>query len=624
MLGKRGKNKSFSLDNKNHRGQVTIFIIIAIIIVASVVVFFIVRQSLSVTQIPASIQPIYNTFLSCLEDKTSTGVDVLESQAGYIELPEFEPGSSYMPFSSQLNFLGNPIPYWYYVSGNNIQKEQVPSKQDMEESLGKFIDETIRECNLDNYYQQGFEIIQGEPKASVTINKDNIEIRLNMGLEISKGEDTVLVKNHRVTVKTNLGGLYDSAKKIYDKEQKELFLENYAIDTLRLYAPVDGVDLTCSPKTWNANNVFDNLQDAIETNTLALTTESPSTKEGKYFFIDAGIDESARFVNSESWPNSFEVSPSEESLLLANPIGNQQGLGILGFCYVPYHFVYNVKYPVLVQVYKGDEVFQFPVAVVVQGNKPREALASTAQTITPDLCPYKNTPVTVDTYDTNLNPIDSSVSYECFGTSCEIGNTSSGTLTADFPQCVNGYIITKADGFKETKYLFSTVDGGEASVIMDRLYGMNIQLKMDNTDYNGEAMIYFSSGDNPKVISYPDQKQVNLSEGQYDISVYIYRNSSIKFSETTTQECTEVPSTGIGGLFGLKEKKCFDVNLPAQVVSNALAGGGKQDYYILENELQNSNTIEINADGFGIPRTVEELQNNYLIFDNKGLEVNFK
>ena len=296
----------------------------------------------------------------------------------------------------------------------------------------------------------------------------------------------------------------------------------------------------------------------------------------------------------------------------------------MGFCYVPYHFVYNIKYPILVQVQSRGEVFQFPVAVVVQGNKPREALASTAQTIAPNLCNHKNTPVNVKVYDTNLNPVDASVSYECFGVSCEVGNASSGTLTADFPQCVNGYIIVRAEGFDETKYLFSTVEGGEANIIMDKLYGIDVQLKLDNTDYNGNAIIYFSSEDNSRVISYPDQKQINLSEGQYEISVYIYRNSSIRFGETTIQECTEIPSTGIGGLFGLKEKKCFDVKVPAQVVSNVLAGGGKQDYYILESELQNSNVLEINAHGFGIPKTIEDLQNNYLIFDSKGLGVNFR
>ena len=409
----------------NRKGQVTIFIIIAIIIVGVVVGFLLLRGNLGIVKIPASIQPVYNTFLSCLKDKTKTGIDVMESQAGYIQLPEFEPGSRYMPFSSQLNFLGNPIPYWYYVSGSNIQKEQVPSESEMEKELGNFINDRIRECNYENYYNDGFEIVQEEPKASVDIKSDNVNVKLNMNMRITRGEDNVLVSNHNVVVKSNLGVLYNSAKALYQKEQKELFLENYGVDTLRLYAPVDGVELTCSPKTWDANDVFDNLKDAIETNTFALSTETPTTKEGKYFFVDANIDGGARFINSKDWSNSFEVLPSEGSLLIANPVGNQPGLGALGFCYVPYHFVYNVKYPVLVQVTKGEEVFQFPVAVVIQGNKARTALSSTASTNNVELCTYKNTPITVKTYNTNLNAVESQISYECFGETCDIGESSS-------------------------------------------------------------------------------------------------------------------------------------------------------------------------------------------------------
>ena len=122
------------------KGQVTIFIIIAIVIVAGAVVFYIFKDSLIGVDVPENFEPIYASFLYCLEGDTLVGIDVLESQAGYIELPEFEPGSEYMPFSSQLDFLGNPVPYWYYVSGNNIQKEQVPSKGEMESSLESFIE----------------------------------------------------------------------------------------------------------------------------------------------------------------------------------------------------------------------------------------------------------------------------------------------------------------------------------------------------------------------------------------------------------------------------------------------------------------------------------------------------
>ncbi|MBA7672357.1 hypothetical protein ES703_80533 [subsurface metagenome] len=612
----------------NKKGQVTIFIIIAIVLVGAVISFFILRESLVLKGIPASIEPIYTSFLSCLEDDTLIGIDILESQAGYISLPDFEPGSTYMPFSSQLDFLGNPIPYWYYVSGNNIQKEQVPSKEDMEEQLGEFIEEEITACVLDRYYDQGFEISQGEPKAKAIIRNNEVEVNLDMSLGINKEEDSALVRNHKIIVKSGLGMLYDSAKKIYEQEQRNLFLENYAVDILYNYAPVDGVELTCSPKIWGADEVFDELQEAIEANTLAL-----NVKNEKYFVLDIPIDADVRFINSKDWPNNFEVAPSgigegdsESNVLIANPVGNQPGLGVLGFCYVPYHFVYNIGYPVLIQVYSGEEIFQFPVAVVVKGNKPREALdASAVEIETPDLCKYKNTLVEVNTYDMRLNLVEADISYECFGTTCNIGKTSlEDPLNEQFPQCFNGYILAKAVGFEDAKELYSTTESGSVDIFLDKLYEMNVELKLDGKDYNQDAIISFISDKSSKTIVYPEQRTVKLSEAQYEVQVYIYKNSSLNLEATTYEQCIEVPKSGLGGLFGLTKEKCFEVKIPAQIISNALSGGGKENYYILESELESTNTIEINAQSLPLPKSIEELQDNYMFFEERGLDIYFK
>ncbi len=615
---------------KSKRSQLTLFIIVAIVLVAGTILFFTFRGSLVAKQIPADMEPIYTSFLSCLENNALTGISVLESQAGHISLPDFEPGSAYMPFSSQLDFLGNPIPYWYYVSGNNIQKEQVPSKEEMEEQLGKFIEWKITNCIFDKYYEQGFEISQGEPKAKISINYNDVNVDLNMGLNIEGKENSALVKDHKLVIKSKLGGLYNSAKKIYEYEQKNLFLENYAVDILRLYAPVDGVELTCSPMIWGADEVFDKLQEAIEANTLSLKTKGGSyslkNKENEYFIADISVDADTRFINSKEWPNSFEVLPSDGSILMAKPIGNQPGLGILGFCYVPYHFVYNIKYPVLIQVQNGDEIFQFPVAVVIQGNKPRKALDVTAVEVgLPELCKYKNVLVDVNTYDTKLNPVEADISYECFGTTCEIGNTSlTASLEKEFPQCVNGYILVKAEGFEDAKYLYSTTKSGSADIILDKLYELNVNLKLDDKDYAKDAIISFISDKSSKTVVYPGQKNVKLTEGQYEVQVYIYKNSSLKLEETTKEQCMEVPQSGLGGLFGLTKEKCFDIKIPAQIISNALSGGGKENYYILESELENSNSIEINAGSLPLPKSIEQLQDNYLLFENKKLEIYFK
>lgn len=615
----------------NKKGQVAIFVIIGIILVASVIVYFIVRNNLGNANIPTNLEPVYNSFLSCVEESTKIGIDVLGSQGGYIEMPKFVSGSSHMPFSSQLNFMGNPIPYWYYVSGNNLQKEQVPSKSFMEEQLADFVEEKIQNCVFDSFYEQGFEITRRTPNIKIRIENEMIFVDLKMDLVISRGEDTATVSNHNLEIKSELGNLYNSAVKIYKQEQDTLFLENYAVDTLRLYAPVDGVEMTCSPLVWNAEDVFDELKDGIEINTLALRNKNGDfilrDSKSKYFVLDLGVKEDVRFLNSKQWSSSFEVSPTNGVVMLSNPIGNQQGLGILGFCYVPYHFVYNVKYPVLVQVYsqKTDEFFQYPLAVVVQGNLPREPINTNIAGDAPrEFCNDKNTLTQVNLYDNSLDPVDGRVSYSCFGEVCEVGYSQNGILETEFPQCVNGIVLVNAEGYVDSKTTASVINPSSIDIILDKLYEKEVSLKVDGKAYAGTAIINFVSDKVSQTVVYPEQKSVELAEGQYEISVYVYRESELKIEGTTQTECFETPRSGLGGLFGLTDEECFDIEIPDQIVSNALAGGGMQNHYFVESELFSNSAIEISATSLPVPKSLEELQENYVLFEGQNLYIELK
>ena len=599
------------------RGQITLFVILAILVVASVAAYFALRGTIFSEAIPPNVQVVEKSFLTCLEEDLLTGVDVLESQGGYIQIPDFEPGSDYMPFSSELDFLGNPIPYWYYVSGNGIKREQVPTKKLMERQLADFIEGEIRGCEFENYYAEGYSISKGEPSAEVIIKDNEVVVDLTMALDVSNEEGSAIVKRHKKTIKSNLGNLYDSALKVYNYEQENLFLERYGIDVLRLYAPVDGVEISCSPLFWNADNVFANLSEAIEINTMALKN---SGDDDDYFVVDLPVSEEVRFFNSQNWARTYEVLPSEENLLLASPVGNQPGFGILGFCYVPYHFVYDLKYPVLVQVVEDDEIFQFPMAVVIQGNNARESLDTVAvEAESIDLCGEKNTPVTVNVLDSNSNPVGAEIFYECFGERCKIGSTSSGSLQEDFPQCVNGFVVAKADGFEESRTLFSSASGGSVSVFVDRLYPWEVKLNLDGVAHSGQALVSFVSEDSAKNVIYPDQKMIELSAGIYDVEVQVYREAALELGEIKQEQCVEIPV----GIFSLTRKKCFDIEVPSQLVSNALAGGGKQEHFILDAELSGSRIIEVGVKSLPEPKTIEQLSDNYALFENEGVDVSF-
>ncbi len=186
-------------------------------------------------------------------------------------------------------------------------------------------------------------------------------------------------------------------------------------------------------------------------------------------------------------------------------------------------------------------------------------------------------------------------------------------------------MIARAEGYKDAKDLYSTTESGSVDVLLDKLYELGIELKLDGKNYNNDAIISFiSEGIDSKTIVYPGQKTINLSEGQYEVQIYIYRNSSIKLAETVQEQCTTVPKSGLGGVLGMTEEKCFDIVIPEQIIGNALAGGGSENYYILESELTGSNTIEINAGSLPVPKTIEQLQSNYILFEDKGLDIIFK
>ena len=610
MLFKRGK-----------KGQVTIFIIIAIVIVALVVLFFAFRGDIQKKTIPAFVEPIENSFLFCLEETTLTGISLLELSGGNLEEIDFEPGSEYMPFSSHLNFVGNEIPYWFYISGNNIPRENIPSVSEMESQLENYVEENIQGCGFEDFYDQNYEFEKGFAEAKININDNSVIVDLDMDLSVLKGEDSFVVKDHSININSKLGSLYKDALEIYEQEQQTFFLEKYGIDDLRLYAPVDGVEIKCSPMIWNAEEVFTELKEAIEVNTFAL---KGSGNKKDYFVVDNNLKSNVRFIYSQDWPSTFEVTPTEGVSLISEPVGNQPGLGILGFCYVTYHFVYNMAYPVLIQVYEGEEIFQFPVSVIVRGNLPREALKEEGSYLQEpyDVCEDKLSSVEISITDYDSNPVEADVSYECFGSRCDLGKTSQeGSLFADIPQCINGFLVAKSPGFKNARIIYSSLEEGSSTIFLEKEFEKEVSVYIEGRLYSKEAIVTFLSTDSSQTISYPENNKISLSEGNYEIQVQVYKNSSLNFASTTREQCVEIPSSSIGGALGVTKEECFEIAVPEQIISTALAGGGKTEFYFTDSELKNSEKIILDIGKLSVPKSIEELQNNYFSFETKTIGV---
>lgn len=636
------------MESKSKKGQIAIFVVIAIVIVAGLIGYFLLKDRGFGVSVPAEFTPIYDYYTSCIQAKVVDGASLLGTQAGHIDLPEFEFGSEYAPFSNQLDFMGFGVPYWYYVTNNGLIKEQIPTKQQMESQFGDYLEDKVEECDFTEFRRQGYDISVGEARVSVDIQDNRIVANVKQSLSIERVDESgegqkVVVGNHKIEVDSMLGEYYDIAKGIYDYEKQEMFLETYAIDALYSYAPVTGAEISCSPLFWNPYEVIDEVKAGLEANIGVLKVKGDyydldSGNKG-YHVVDPGFslssEEQINFLYSGDWASRFEVWPTKGDLMIAKPVGPQQGLAAAGFCYVSYKFVYDLYFPVMVQVHNPDnaeDIFQFPMAVVVSKNQPREALAvSSLVEDDENVCDNANTEISIYIYNTNLEPVEADLEFKCFTDVCDLGKTVISTteakLDVEVPQCVNGIIVANAEGYREKEYSISTNSESVADIILDKEQLLELEIFVDNRLTQDISVLTISevleSGESEilTTVGYPYVTELDLSEGDYNFNLMVYTEKSITLPEDSRTECVEVPKSGLLGFFGAKDEECFDYTIPSQEITSVMNAGGSQNQYVTQSELAGATKIRIYADSIAVPSKLEDIQKTYELIAVKNLRI---
>ncbi|MBM3247017.1 hypothetical protein FJZ17_00540 [Candidatus Pacearchaeota archaeon] len=179
------------------RGQVTIFIIIAILIVAGIFLFFYVKNktaSLTPT-IPRDIQPVYDYLNDCFEEKVYSSIYEIGQFGGYKSPPN--------------NSLDIGIPIYL----DNRFKEILPLKE-IEVQLSEIIEEELNKCQL-NF--SSIEVNRGDPKIKVSILNNQIRAQIEYPITIIKNDGTYQLKNFpEIIAPIKFGLMYSSGVSIVD------------------------------------------------------------------------------------------------------------------------------------------------------------------------------------------------------------------------------------------------------------------------------------------------------------------------------------------------------------------------------------------------------------------------
>ena len=355
------------------------------------------------------------------------------------------------------------------------------------------------------------------------------------------------------------------------------------------------------------------------------------SEENKYFEYDVGknVAENVHFLYSANMPQKFEVWPSDNGIMEADPIGKQEGLGILsaiGFCYVPYHFVYDVSFPVLVQISSKDEIFQFPMLVVIDKSQARNATAVESGEVTFDICEFKTQEVNVFTYDESSKPLEAKLYYKCLDQTCPLGNTKitegKANINTFVPKCYNGVFIAEADNYSDSIQQISTNEPlGSINLFLKPKHILKIDPGISGDE---KAIISFASKDYSTSVYWPEQKEVELVEGDYNITAQLFMDSTLVLPAQSGEQCVKVPAVGIAGILGQTREDCFEMDIPEGTSTSVLFGGGSTEFYADEQELGSASEIALSIPEFSIPSNVNELAEVYGKLDTSKIGVTLK
>ena len=188
------------------RGQITIFVILAILVVGIILAFIFIRTSAEKEELgreyfqqqglKPSLNNIQDFIIDCHEETSTQALIRIGIQGGYYNEPEYY-------FDMEWAF----IPYYYYEG-----LQLMPTKTTIQQELTNYVDNNIQSC-LDKIKFQNFKLNYQQPTTQTSIIESKVIFNTNQQLTIEhEGSTTNFELNqHPLTLESSLNEILEVA-----------------------------------------------------------------------------------------------------------------------------------------------------------------------------------------------------------------------------------------------------------------------------------------------------------------------------------------------------------------------------------------------------------------------------
>ncbi len=226
------------------RGQIAIFVIIAIVVVGAIGVYFLVVKSenLELTETKSE-EPVYSYAEECIESAIYDSVEIFGLQQGYYDVPE----------SNSLDTDFYRVAY-YYLEGEIL----IPETSFFEGEFSRIVNDKIAEdCSDFSVLEEedyGIEEKIDEIKSETRILENEIEVNVDYPIFIIENESSLGFSEFSYEIPVRVGHSIDVSKLLVDKIRQEpnstdlTFLLNQDVDVSildfdecnKVYVLIDG------------------------------------------------------------------------------------------------------------------------------------------------------------------------------------------------------------------------------------------------------------------------------------------------------------------------------------------------------------------------------------------------
>jgi hypothetical protein len=179
MNEKEGKKSKLKIFPEKFRGQVTIFIIIALIIIALAILFYFLLRKSPVGPVVTENPAVY--IETCMKEKIEDTVEILSLQGG-----------SVVPSNGYYLYQNNTIEYLCYTNEYYAPcvVQQPMLSQHIQEEILKNIEEDVGICfnsMKDSYEEEGYEVMLKSGNTTVDLLPDRIITSFKYEVTLTKG-----------------------------------------------------------------------------------------------------------------------------------------------------------------------------------------------------------------------------------------------------------------------------------------------------------------------------------------------------------------------------------------------------------------------------------------------------